>query len=679
MTAPVSDDPRLGTTVAGYRIERLLGRGGMGTVYLAEDLALGRKVALKPLSSELSENEAFKERIRLESRLAASIDHANVIPIYEAGQASDGTLFIAMRYVEGADLKQVLRQEGALEPDRAVQLLAQAARGLDAAHARGLIHRDVKPSNVLVATSEGDAEHVYLADFGLTQSASSPEAAKESITLSGSSDYVSPEQIRGTGADRSSDIYALGCMAYECLTGEVPYPRQGEVEVLFAHMNDEPPRASAANPSLPGAVDDVVARAMAKEPGERYGSGAELVDAIRGATTPPQRRLGKRAVALLLGLLAVIIAAAVVPAVLLTGGSDGGPATLAPPEPDTSTIETIAGTGQAGFSGDGGPATEAQFLDAGAIAFDSDGNLFLADWGNNRIRKIDTSGMITAIAGTGLPGSSGDGGPALEAAIATPEALAFDAAGNLYFSQWSFGTVRKIDRNGMITTVAGKGGLIGSSFSVDSGLATEAELQQPWIAIDPDGVLYISDPVHNRILSVDTDGTYTTIAGTGFPAFSGEGGQASEAELAKPEWIAVRPDGSIYFVDQGNNRIRKIDPDGVITTIAGTGVQGISGDGGRATAATLAEPKQLAFDADGNLYFSDSVFNTEFGNRVRRIDTGGIITTVAGTGEAGFSGDGGPATEADLNRPIGLAFAADGSLHILDNRNNRIRKVTFGS
>ena len=171
-------DPRIGSTIAGYRIERLLGRGGMGTVYLAEDIALGRSVALKLLSERLSHDEAFRERIRIESRLAASIDHPNVIPIYEAGQASEATLFIAMRYVKGSDLKQILRSEGALEQERAIELLAQVAKGLDAAHARGLIHRDVKPSNVLVAVGDDGSEHVYLADFGLTQTFDSPEAAR---------------------------------------------------------------------------------------------------------------------------------------------------------------------------------------------------------------------------------------------------------------------------------------------------------------------------------------------------------------------------------------------------------------------------------------------------------------------------------------------------------------------
>ena len=285
-----SIDPRIGTTNAGYRIERLLGRGGMSTVYLAEDLALGRNVALKLLSAELSEDEAFRERFRLESRLAASIDHPHVIPIYEAGQADDRTLFIVMRYVDGADLKQILTSDGALDPQRAVELLTQAARGLDAAHARGLVHRDVKPSNVLVATREAEGEHVYLADFGLTKSSASREAARESILLSGSIDYLSPEQIEGTSADHASDIYALGCVAFECLTGEVPFPRPSETAVLFAHMEDEPPRPTSLNHALPAAVDTVTEKAMAKPASERYRSGAEFAESLREAITSSARR-----------------------------------------------------------------------------------------------------------------------------------------------------------------------------------------------------------------------------------------------------------------------------------------------------------------------------------------------------------------------------------------------------
>ena len=286
----VETDPRIGTELAGYRIERVLGRGGMGVVHLAEDLTLARKVGLKVLSRELSGDEEFRERFRAEWRLAASIDHPNVIPIYEAGDY-DGTLFIAMRYVEGTDLKQLIAEERRLEPSRAVGLVSQVAEGLDEAHSRGLVHRDVKPSNVLI-TEEGEKEHAYLADFGLTKPASTETAARESIGLSGSYDYVSPEQISDGPAQSASDIYALSAVLYELLTGRVPYPSEHCLAVLFAHLNNQPPEATAVNPELPEEIDEVVAKAMAKEPQARYATGAELAMPLPQPSPSPSGSAG---------------------------------------------------------------------------------------------------------------------------------------------------------------------------------------------------------------------------------------------------------------------------------------------------------------------------------------------------------------------------------------------------
>lgn len=312
-------DPRIGTELAGYRIEALIGRGGMSTVYRAEDLTLGRKVALKLISPELAEDEGFRERFRAEWRLAASIDHPNVIPIHEAGE-SEGTLFIAMRYVEGTDLKALLAEGGALEPKRALNLVSQVGAGLDAAHDRGLVHRDVKPSNVLISFDR-DGEHAYLADFGLTKPASNEQEARESIQLSGTTDYVSPEQIADGTADARSDIYALGALLYESLTGEVPYPRDRKLQVLFAHVNDPPPKPREVKPELPEGIDAVIATAMAKEPNDRYGTGAELAEAAVAAF--PEARRPRWQIAAVVAVLLLAIAAAVALAtVLLTGGSE---------------------------------------------------------------------------------------------------------------------------------------------------------------------------------------------------------------------------------------------------------------------------------------------------------------------------------------------------------------------
>jgi WD40 repeat protein/tRNA A-37 threonylcarbamoyl transferase component Bud32 len=275
----VSDDPRVGTELAGYRIESLLGWGGMSVVYLAEDLRLKRRVALKLLATRLAEDESFRDRFLRESELAASIDHPNIVPIYEAG-ATEGLLFIAMRYVEGRDLKERLRR-ARLDPGEAIGIIAQVASALDAAHARGLVHRDVKPSNVLLDTGArpDGSDHVYLADFGLTRRVSEETGTDGEAQLMGTIDYVAPEQIAGDDIDRRADVYSLGCVLFECLVGQPPFRSDSDLEVVFAHLEAEPPAASGQRPGLPAALDTVIATALAKEPAERYPSCRELARA----------------------------------------------------------------------------------------------------------------------------------------------------------------------------------------------------------------------------------------------------------------------------------------------------------------------------------------------------------------------------------------------------------------
>jgi serine/threonine-protein kinase len=267
---PFSTDPRIGSELLGYRIEALLGRGGMSVVYRAEDTRLKRKVALKLLAPDLAEDERFRERFLRESRVAASLDHHHIVPIYEAGE-TEGLLYIAMRYVEGTDLKRLLAKEGRLAPARALALLGEVADALDAAHERGLVHRDVKPANVLL-TTQGGSEHCYLADFGLTKETSSESGLTETGQFVGTADYIAPEQIERKRVDGRADLYALGCILYECLAGELPFPGKRLIAVLWAHVNEAPPSASERNPELPVAVDAVIARALAKSPDERYAS-----------------------------------------------------------------------------------------------------------------------------------------------------------------------------------------------------------------------------------------------------------------------------------------------------------------------------------------------------------------------------------------------------------------------
>jgi serine/threonine-protein kinase len=279
-------DPRIGTSIGGYEIETLLGRGGMGVVYLARQTRLDRKVALKVLAPEYASDDNFRTRFVRESQMAASIDHPNVIPVYDADE-TDGVLFIAMRYVEGTDLKKLIQSSGALEPDRVAAIIAQIAGALDAAHSRGLIHRDVKPANVLVSATETGPDHVYLTDFGLTKHGSSRSGLTATGAFVGTIDYIAPEQIEGKSVDARTDIYALGCVLFECLTGDVPFKKDADVAVMYAHLMDPRPRASEARPGLPVEVDAVLAKAMARDPGDRYGTASDLVADLRRALGAP--------------------------------------------------------------------------------------------------------------------------------------------------------------------------------------------------------------------------------------------------------------------------------------------------------------------------------------------------------------------------------------------------------
>ena len=279
---PIPRFLEVGTEIAGYRVASFIGRGGMAVVYRADDLRLGRNVALKVLAPELSQNEKFQQRFMRESRLAAAIDHPNIIPIYEAGEVG-GLLYIVMRYVEGSDLKQVIEREGPLDADRVSRLLRQVAGALDAAHSRGLVHRDVKPGNILLASGAGreDEDHVYLTDFGLTKRSSSLSGLTVSGHFLGTIDYVAPEQITGNPVDGRTDIYALGCVLYECLTGMVPYERDDDAALLWAHLVEAPPSVREHRPELPAGLDEVVATAMAKAPDDRFGTCRELAAAVQ--------------------------------------------------------------------------------------------------------------------------------------------------------------------------------------------------------------------------------------------------------------------------------------------------------------------------------------------------------------------------------------------------------------
>jgi sugar lactone lactonase YvrE len=342
---------------------------------------------------------------------------------------------------------------------------------------------------------------------------------------------------------------------------------------------------------------------------------------------------------------------------------------------EAQIITTVVGTSIGGYTGDGGQATSAELHHPTKAIFDAFGNMYISDYGNNRLRKVNTAGVINTIAGTGTAGYSGDGGQATAAEINQPDDLTFDTYGNLYFVDIANNRIRKVNTAGIITTIAGNGI---QSFSGDGGYATAAELNTPTgLVFDALGNLYIADGVNSRIRKVSTAGIISTIAGCGGAwGYSGDGGQATAAKLSFPNGLAFDALGNLYIADQPNNRVRKVNTAGVITTLAGNGFGattsgGYSGDGGAATAAELWEPTDLVFDALGNLYISDYDNNV-----IRQVNTAGIINTVVGDGAEAYWGDGGPAIDAALSFPDGLYIDASDNLYIADWANDVIRKVT---
>src|SRR4051812_1492414 len=336
-----------GSELAGYRIEGVAGRGGMGTVYRATDIALDRPVALKLIADEFAGDAEFRERFKRESRLAASIRHPHVVTVFRAGQ-EDGRLYIAMDYVEGSDLKTLLDERGALEPTLAAKIIWQVASALDAAHAKAMVHRDVKPANVLLA-GEREGVHAYLTDFGLTKLTGSASAMTQTGTFLGTADYAAPEQLHGIRVDARTDVYSLTCVLYQTLTGQVPYPRESNIAKMYAHAEEPPPSLLAAAPAAPDELEDIIQRGMAKSPDERYPSAGDLARATvaaieRGAvnTTEHSVAIGAAAPAtrasrprrwprLIAAAVTLVLAAAAVFALGRDGGGGAGTATPTPP------------------------------------------------------------------------------------------------------------------------------------------------------------------------------------------------------------------------------------------------------------------------------------------------------------------------------------------------------------
>jgi RHS repeat-associated protein len=335
---------------------------------------------------------------------------------------------------------------------------------------------------------------------------------------------------------------------------------------------------------------------------------------------------------------------------------------------ELAIIDTVAGNGTTSYSGDDGPATSASLASPKGVAVDATGDFFIADVRHHRIRKVDINGIITTVAGNGTFGYSGDNGPATSASLASPNGVAVDATGNIFIADTYNHRIRKVDTNGIITTVAGNGTY---GYSGDNGPAINAGLFYPNdVAVDTAGNLFIADTVNYRIRKVDTNGIITTVAGNGGQNSSGDDGPATSAKLYNPIGVAVDTAGNLFITNYRIHRVRKVDTNGIITTVAGNGTYGYSGDNGPATNAQLFTPTGITVDTIGNLFIADTVNNC-----IRKVDTNGVITTVAGNGTRSYSGDNGPATSAGLSQPWDIAVDASGNLFIADYLNYRMRKV----
>jgi YVTN family beta-propeller protein len=627
MSQAAGTDHRVGTVLGGYLIEAQAGRGGMGVVYRAEDVRLRRKVALKLLSPELAQDEGFRERFLRESRLAASLDHQNIVPIFDAGE-TEGVLYIAMRYVEGTDLRALLRQHGSLDPRRALAIAAQVASALDAAHTRGLVHRDVKPANILIAEEPGseEAEHVYLSDFGLTKATGSGTRLTATGQFVGTIDYVSPEQIKGEEVDARSDLYSLGCVLYECLTEHVPYERDSEVAVMWAHVQDQPPPVSARRPELPYGVDAVLAKALAKDPAARYATCRELIAAARAelgissgvrtmptAGTPAASRRSLRSALFAVIAAAAVAAAAALVVILVAGGDGGGSEDTAAPtrieidslssiDPATNSFRSSVGVGA-------GARPE-------ALAIAPDG-IWVANFAGRTVSRVDpaTNAVVTTIGAGGTP-----------TGIAAGEGAVWVTNGF----------------EGKLTRIDPRRGAIDDSIEVGSGANAVAVGEGAvWVANSLDGSLQRIDPATNDVAAPIEVGASPSGVAVGFGsvwvANAGDSTvariDAETSELIEriplrfaPEGVAVGPSG-VWVTNSRADSVSRINPETNRTTATIDNV----GDGPGGIVVT-----------EGAAWVTNAI-----GGTIVRIDpaTNEIVATI----EVG-------------NSPDGIAVAADATI-----------------
>ncbi len=597
------------TPFGRYRLRELLGRGGMGEVWRAHDTVTDRTVAIKVLPAHLSDDQTFQQRFRREAHAAARLNSPHVIPIHDYGEI-DGRLYVSMRLIEGHDLQEVLAQ-GPLAPARAVRIIEQIAKALHATHKIGLIHRDVKPSNILL----DEDDFAYLIDFGIARALEDGRLTSTGYTV-GTFHYIAPERLSDHPTDDArADIYALACVLYQCLTAKPPFAGSSMSSLVAAHLNTPPPQPSTSQPNVPPQLDNVIARGMAKDPDQRYATTLELAHAAHDAvavlatqnadwtdqspTQPaptgppaqPSRHSKPRArglsrptkIALIAGAVVIVtvIAAAVgVPAIV--GHRPSGSSPTPSESPPTSSEQTRSAQTVVPFTGLSAPK---------GVAVDTDGNLYLADYGHDRVLKLPAGSTTqTALPFTGLK---------------EPYDVSVDAAGNLYAVEPNNRRVLKLPAGSTTQEVLPFTGLN------DPGA----------VAPDADGNLYLADYGNDRVLKLPAGSTTQEVL-----PFTG---------LTDPSGVAVDAAGNLYLADYGNDRVLKLP--------AGSTTQEVLPFTG------LIDPSEVAVDAAGNLYLAD------YGNdRVLKLPAGSATQEVL------------PFT--DLKEPSDVAVDPEGNVYVTDDR-----------
>ena len=676
--------------IGRYQIIETIASGSQGAVHRAFDPQLNRIVALKVLLLALISQSQQLERFRREATLMSAIDHPNVVKILDVGSDGDSH-YLAMELLPES-LSRIIETSRQLPIENAVRFAIQVADGLAAVHDAGIIHRDIKPQNILI-----DAEGVAkVTDFGIARGDMLGTLTATGVMM-GTPYYMSPEQAAGGDVDARSDIYALGGVLYQMLAGEVVFNATTPLAILRLHI-DEPPRpVESLRAETPATISEIVMRALSKGPEERFQSASAMAEALRTA------------------MPGVADSAPVVqtPVDAPTPSSASTPTPVRPSRGQTSlpaeswevSPRSVVSSGEVRRSRRRSVPVKLVAIITAIIAAPVLAFLGLStcespyDGYFDRVRSAATTatatpvpallrpsvnlqrldslptGTIVTVAG-GKPASSGvavgDGGVATAALLSNPSSVAFDAARNLYIADTGNSRVRRVNATtGVIITVAGTSQ---KDYDGDGGLGIAASLVNPeGVAVDSEGNLYIADTGYNRVRRVDAaTGIITTVTGTGERGYGGDGGRATKAALSWPTGVAVDANGNLYIADSENRRVRRVDTTtGIINTIAGTGEYGYSGNGGPAAEAEFGYPEGVAIDVEGNLYVADTG-----NNRVRRVDaTTGIITTVTGVERPGYDGDDGPTVAASPNDPSGVTVDIEGNLYIADTGNNRVRRV----